>query len=91
MELTSALPYFGFLAVLAQYRLAFLPTFLFILLYDFMYVLPLILLYFGYNRLQGTAAIQKLERALGRVSAYLVPVIVNLAGVLLAGYGAALL
>lgn len=56
--------------------------------YNFMYVLPLILLYYGYNRLQGTAAIAKLESVLEKVSSYIVPVVVSLVGVLLVYYGA---
>ncbi len=87
VELTSALPYFGFLAALSQYDLVFPLTLLFVLLYNFMYVLPLILLYFGYNKLQGTRTIQKLEQVLGKVSAYIVPVAVVLVGVVLEYYG----
>ena len=84
VELTSALPYFGFLALLATYQLAFPGALLFMLLYDFMYVLPLILLYFGYNKLQGTGAIRRLESLLGNVSAYLVPGVTAIAGAALA-------
>lgn len=83
VELTSALPYFGFLAVLAGYRLSFLPSAGFMLLYDFMYMLPLILLYFGYHKLQGTALIRRLEQILQRISAYVVPGVVSVAGVFL--------
>lgn len=57
---------------------------LFMLLYDFMYVLPLILLYFGYNKIQGTGAIRRLESLLGNVSAYLVPTVTAIAGAALA-------
>ena len=89
VELTSALPYFGFLAVLSGYDLALPWVLVFIAIYDFMYLLPLLLLYFGYNRLQGTAVIQRLEGALGRVSAYLVPVVVTLLGTFLVPFGAA--
>ena len=87
VELTSALPYFGFLTLLTGYQLAFPAVLLFVLLYDFMYILPLILLYFGYNRLQGTKAIQKLESILGKVSAYIVPGATALVGAVLAYYG----
>ena len=80
VELTSALQYFGFLALLASYHLTFPLVLLFMLIYAFMYVLPLILLYFGYNKLQGTTAIKKLENVLGKVSSYIVPVVVSLAG-----------
>ena len=88
VELTSAFPYFGFIAVLAQYRLAFPCVLLFILIYNFIYILPLILLYFGYNRLQGTKAIKKLESLLGTVSFYLLPAVMALAGALLIYVGA---
>ena len=54
VELTSALPYFGFLAILASYELVFPFVLSFIILYTFIYALPLILLYFGYNKIQGT-------------------------------------
>lgn len=87
VELTSAFPYFGFIALLTQYRLAFPLTLFFMLIYNFMYILPLILLYFGYNKLQGTRAIKKLERILGKISSYIVPVVVALVGVLLVYYG----
>ena len=87
VELTSALPYFGFLTLLTGYQLAFPAVLLFVLLYDFMYILPLILLYFGYNRLQGKKAIQKLESILGKVSAYIVPGAIALVGAILAYYG----
>lgn len=88
LELTSALPYFGFLALLAGYRLPFLLVLFFITLYTFIYCLPLMLLYFGYNRLNGTAAIRRLERVLGKISSYIVPGAVSLAGTALVWYGA---
>lgn len=87
VELTSAFPYFGFIALLTQYHLAFPLALLFMLLYNFMYILPLILLYFGYGRLQGTKAIQKLEAILGKVSSYIIPAVITLAGILLVYYG----
>ena len=80
VELTSALPYFGFLALLTSYDLIFPLALLFMMIYNFMYMLPLILLYFEYNKLQGTAAIKKLERVLDKVSSYIVPVVVSLGG-----------
>lgn len=89
VELTSAFPYFGFLALLSSRHLPLPLVLVFILIYNFMYVFPLILLYFGYSRLQGTAAIKKLESVLDKVSSYIVPVAVCLVGVLLTYYGAA--
>ena len=87
VELTSAFPYFGFLALLTSYHLIFPLALLFMMIYNFMYVLPLILLYFGYNKLQGTTAIKKLESVLDKVSSYIVPVVLSLAGILLVYYG----
>lgn len=87
VELTSALPYFGFLALLTSYDLIFPLALLFMMIYNFMYMLPLILLYFEYSKLQGTAAIKKLERVLDKVSSYIVPVVVSLAGLLFVYYG----
>lgn len=57
------------------------------LIYNFMYVLPLILLYFGYNKLQGTTMIKRIENLLIKIAAYVVPVVVTLIGILLLYYG----
>ncbi|HIU43727.1 MAG TPA: hypothetical protein IAB67_05455 [Candidatus Ventrousia excrementavium] len=83
IELTSALPYFGFLAVLSTYHYAFPLVLAFIVLYDFVYVLPLVLVYLGYNRLRGTAFITRLENVLSKVSSYIVPGAVGLLSVFL--------
>lgn len=58
------------------------------LLYNFVYIFPLVLLYLGYNRLKDTVLIQKLERALSRISAYIVPAVICLVSVLLMAHGA---
>ncbi len=87
VELTSALPYFGFLAILTTYNLIFPLVIVFIMIYNFIYIFPLILIYFAYNKLQGTSAIIKIESILSKVAAYVVPVIVTLVGILLIYYG----
>lgn len=87
VELTSALPYFGFLAMLAGYNLVFPLVICFILLYCFVYVFPLILLYFGYNKLQGTMVIKRLEHILHKVSLYIVPGALSLLSALLIFHG----
>ena len=46
VELPSALPYFAFLTVLAGFHPSFPLVLLFLMIYNFMYLLPLILLYF---------------------------------------------
>lgn len=81
VELTSALPYFGFLAVLTTYSLSVPLVLLFIFVYTFIYSLPLILLYFGYNKLRGTSFIKRTEKVLAKVSAYIMPVAVSLLAV----------
>ena len=78
VELTSALPYFGFLAVLAGYQLVFPLVLAYLLLYTFVYILPLLLLYWGYHRLRGTTAIQRLETLLNKISPYIIPCAVSL-------------
>lgn len=83
VELTSALPYFGFLAILATYKLATPYVLGMVFLYTVIYAAPLILLYFSYNKLQGTSLITWLELALNKVSAYILPVAVVSIGALL--------
>lgn len=87
VELTSAFPYFGFLALLTNYHLIVPLALLFMLIYNFMYVFPLILLYFGYNKLQGTTTIKKLESILDKITSYILPVVVSLVGILFVYYG----
>ena len=87
VELTSAFPYFGFLAVLTTYDLIFPLVLAFIMIYNFIYILPLILIYFAYNKLQGTSVIKKIESILSKIAAYIVPVVVTLLGVFLLYYG----
>lgn len=87
VELTSAFPYFGFIALLAQYKLFFPVILIFMLIYNFMYVFPLILLYNGYNKLKGTKMIKKIEFILEKISSYIIPVVIVLVGIVLAYYG----
>ena len=87
IELTSAFPYFGFLAILASYRFMFPFVLLFMMIYSFVYTLPLILLYFGYQKLQGTAILIRIERMLSGVAGYVVPVVVVLCGAFLCYFG----
>ena len=89
VELTSALPYFGFIALLTSRSLPFASVLGLMAVYNSVYVLPLALLYFGYNRFQGTALIQRLERVLAKVSAYIVPGAASVASALLIFHGAA--
>lgn len=45
LELTSALPYFAFLAILLQYQLPFVGVFAILAIYNVIYSLPLIIIY----------------------------------------------
>ena len=72
---------------LAGYQLIFPLVFAFILLYNFIYILPLLLLYWGYRRLQGTKAIQRLESLLSKVSLYIVPCAISLFSAVLVFHG----
>lgn len=51
-ELTTALPYFAFLAILFNYQLTFPQLTLTLILYNTIYTLPLIMLYFVYIKAQ---------------------------------------
>ena len=73
--------------MLANYSPVFPIVILFILIYDLVYIFPLILLYFGYSKLQGTKAIFKLEEILGRISAYIVPAAICRLGLVLLYWG----
>ncbi|MBU3806343.1 MAG: GAP family protein [Candidatus Fournierella pullistercoris] len=90
VELTSALPYFGFLALLAQHQPPQIAALALILLYNFIYLLPLMLVYWGYQALSGSALLQKLEQIMGRIAAYLVPVLLLLLGGWLCWYSLSL-
>lgn len=57
------------------------------MIYSFVYTLPLILLYFGYQKLQGTAILIRIERMLSGVAGYVVPVVVVLCGAFLCYFG----
>lgn len=51
-ELTTALPYFAFLAILFNYRLTLLRVTFILIVYNTIYTLPLMILYFIYIRAQ---------------------------------------
>lgn len=52
-ELTTALPYFAFLAILFNYQLNFLQVSIILLIYNFIYMSPLMVLYFIYVKAQN--------------------------------------
>lgn len=80
-ELTSALPYFGFLGAMAAESPHAAVVVLLTAVYSLVYILPLILLCFAYNALGKTRAIAGLERVMGKVSAWILPAVFVLFGV----------
>lgn len=90
-ELTSALPYFGFLAFLLKYSLSLAEVLITLLVYNVIYSLPLIILYACYSRYQEKIDrfYALLQRFIGRVSAVAVPVAVLLIGVFFTAHGIA--
>ncbi len=51
-ELTTALPYFAFLAILFNYRLSLMQVAFILIVYNTIYTLPLMILYFVYIKAQ---------------------------------------
>lgn len=51
-ELTTALPYFAFLAILFNYQLTFLQVSFLLIVYNTIYTMPLMILYFVYIKAQ---------------------------------------
>lgn len=83
VELTSALPYFGFLAILAGYGLPPVGVLAFVAAYSLVYAAPLILIYAAYNRFQKTGLVSRFEAVVGRISRYILPIALVAVGVLL--------
>lgn len=84
-ELTSALPYFAFLAILFNYKLA-IPHLTFILiLYNFIYILPQIILYFIYIKAQDKfdRIYTTIKTQMNKWAKILAPVVSGAVGILL--------
>lgn len=83
MELTTALPYFGFLAVLFSFHLPTGQLIFILTLYNLIYMLPLMLLYalYRFRQAQFNQLYEKLRRRMDRVAAYLPAVFAVVAGV----------
>ena len=86
VEITSAFPYFGFIALLNGHAASFITSVLFLLFYNFLYVLPLILVHLAYSHLRGTGAIRKIENIMETVSRFIVPVFLIILSVILFRY-----
>ena len=86
VEITSAFPYFGFITLLNSREAAFITSVLFLLFYNFLYVLPLLIVHLAYSRLRGTGAIRKIENIMGTVSRFIVPAFLIILSVILFRY-----
>lgn len=81
-ELTSALPYFGFLAFLLKYALSFTEIMGTLLVYNIVYSLPLIVLYLCYSRYQEKIDrfYETMQRGIRKISSVAVPAAALLLG-----------
>ncbi len=84
-ELATALPYFAFLAVLLNYELSFFSVIIILLIYNFIYSLPLIILYFIYRKKQDLFERFYLfiKRRMKKWAAVVIPLILILIGIVL--------
>ncbi len=84
-ELATAFPYFAFLGLLMQQKLAPLTALLLMLLYNFIYMLPLMVMYVIYikRRASFDAFYQWLQRQMIRWQRVLIPLLLGVAAVYL--------
>lgn len=84
-ELTSAFPYFAFLAILFQYKLSLFSVTGILILYNFIYSLPLIILYFIYIKAQNKfdSFYIFIKTKMEKWAAILLPIVFGIIGTLL--------
>lgn len=84
-ELTTALPYFAFLTILFTYQLSFLQVTLILVLYNLIYMSPLLIMYGIYIKAQAKFDLfyAKVKQQIGKWSSILTPLIVSIIGLLL--------
>lgn len=92
-ELTTAIPYFAFLAILFNYQLTLLQVTFILIVYNTIYTLPLMILYFIYIKAQDK--FDRLYRAIKtqvtKWANVLAPTIVGIIGVILIYHSISLL
>lgn len=81
-ELTSALPYFTFLAVLINYRLSFPFLTLILILYNMVYIAPFVILFIIYliSKQKFDAVYNFFRRLFSKLSAFLIPALLIIVG-----------
>ncbi len=84
-ELTTALPYFAFLAILFNYQLTLLQVTFILIVYNTIYTLPLMILYFIYVKAQDKfdRLYRVIKTQVTKWANILAPAIVGLIGVVL--------
>lgn len=92
-ELTTALPYFVFLAILFNYQLTFLQVAFILIVYNIIYTSPLIILYLIYIRAQDKfdRLYQVIKAHVTKLSNILAPTLVSIIGVVLVYHALSLL
>jgi cytochrome c biogenesis protein CcdA len=82
-ELTTALPYFAFLAILLNYELTFIQAAFILIVYNIIYTAPLIILYFVYSKAQDKfdQFYTIIKKQLTKWSNVLAPIVVGVIGV----------
>ncbi|WP_042274322.1 GAP family protein [[Clostridium] dakarense] len=85
MELTTALPYFAFLAILLTYTLPIWVVISILIIYNIIYSAPLIILYFLYVKCQSKfdELYVFLKNKVDKYAAILSPILIGAVGVLL--------
>lgn len=92
-ELTTALPYFAFLAILLTYQLSLFQVTFILVLYNFIYTSPLIILYFGYRKAQNKFdyLYRIIKSQVAKWAKILSPIIVGMIGTVLVYHSASAL
>lgn len=77
MELSSAFPYFAFLAILLNYQLNFATVFLIQALYNLIYALPLMILYYIYCKKQQLfdRVYSWVKQKMEKISVFITPIL----------------
>lgn len=92
-ELATALPYFAFLAVLFNYQLTFFQVSIVLVVYNLIYMMPLMILYFVYIKAQNKFdyLYGVINSKISKWSNILAPAVVGIIGVVLVYHSASLL
>lgn len=92
-ELTTALPYFAFLAILFNYQLSLIQVTLILVIYNTIYTLPLMILYFVYikaqDRFDRLYAI--IKKQMTKWASVIAPTVAGIIGILLVLHSMSLL